>query len=135
MFKIMVTPLFGDTDALQHINNNVLGTWFELARNDIFKIFTPDLSVSYDDWKLIMVKTTYEYLDQMFYGTDVEIRTYVLRIGNSSFTTYHEAWQDGRLCAKGTAVMVHFDFNEQKSIRIPDDIRKELNKHLYVEDE
>ncbi len=135
MFNIMVTPLFGDTDALQHINNNVLGTWFELARNDIFKIFTPDLSVSYDDWKLIMVKTTYEYLDQMFYGTDVEIRTYVLRIGNSSFTTYHEAWQDGRLCAKGTAVMVHFDFNEQKSIRIPDDIRKELNKHLYVEDE
>ena len=135
MFKIMVTPLFGDTDALQHINNNVLGTWFELARNDIFKIFTPDLSVSYDDWKLIMVKTTYEYLDQMFYGTDVEIRTYVLRIGNSSFTTYHEAWQDDRLCAKGTAVMVHFDFNEQKSIRIPDDIRKELNKHLYVEDE
>ena len=135
MFKIMVTPLFGDTDALQHINNNVLGTWFELARNDIFRIFTPDLSVSYDDWKLIMVKTTYEYLDQMFYGTDVEIRTYVLRIGNSSFTTYHEAWQDGRLCAKGTAVMVHFDFNEQKSIRIPDDIRKELNKHLYVEDE
>ena len=135
MFKIMVTPLFGDTGALQHINNNVLGTWFELARNDIFKIFTPDLSVSYDDWKLIMVKTTYEYLDQMFYGTDVEIRTYVLRIGNSSFTTYHEAWQDGRLCAKGTAVMVHFDFNEQKSIRIPDDIRKELNKHLYVEDE
>ena len=135
MFNIMVTPLFGDTDALQHINNNVLGTWFELARNDIFKIFTPDLSVSYDDWKLIMVKTTYEYLDQMFYGTDVEIRTYVLRIGNSSFTTYHEAWQDDRLCAKGTAVMVHFDFNEQKSIRIPDDIRKELNKHLYVEDE
>ena len=135
MFKIMVTPLFGDTDALQHINNNVLGTWFELARNDIFKNFTPDLSVSYDDWNLIMVKTTYEYLDQMFYGTDVEIRTYVLRIGNSSFTTYHEAWQDGRLCAKGTAVMVHFDFNEQKSIRIPDDIRKELNKHLYVEDE
>ena len=135
MFNIMVTPLFGDTDALQHINNNVLGTWFELARNDIFKIFTPDLSVSHDDWKLIMVKTTYEYLDQMFYGTDVEIRTYVLRIGNSSFTTYHEAWQDDRLCAKGTAVMVHFDFNEQKSIRIPDDIRKELNKHLYVEDE
>lgn len=135
MFNIMVTPLFGDTDALQHINNNVLGTWFELARNDIFRIFTPDLSVSYDDWKLIMVKTTYEYLDQMFYGTDVEIRTYVLRIGNSSFTTYHEAWQDDRLCAKGTAVMVHFDFNEQKSIRIPDDIRKELNKHLYVEDE
>ena len=135
MFKIMVTPLFGDTDALQHINNNVLGTWFELARNDIFRIFTPDLSVSHDDWKLIMVKTTYEYLDQMFYGTDVEIRTYVLRIGNSSFTTYHEAWQDDRLCAKGTAVMVHFDFNKQKSIRIPDDIRKELNKHLYVEDE
>ena len=38
MFKIMITPLFGDTDALGHINNNVLGRWFELARNDIFKL-------------------------------------------------------------------------------------------------
>lgn len=135
MFKIMVTPLFGDTDALHHINNNVLGTWFELARNDIFRIFTPDLSVSYDDWKLIMVKTTYEYLDQMFYGTDVEIRTYVSRIGNSSFTTYHEAWQDGRLCAKGTAVMVNFDYNNQKSVPISDDIRDQLSKHLLPKEE
>lgn len=35
MFKIKVTPRFGDTDALRHVNNNVLGDWFELGRNDL----------------------------------------------------------------------------------------------------
>ncbi|MDD5959254.1 MAG: acyl-CoA thioesterase [Methanobrevibacter wolinii] len=135
MFKIMITPLFGDTDALGHINNNVLGRWFELARNDIFKLFVPDLSTSYDDWNLIMLKTEYEFLSQIFYGHDVEIRTYVSRIGHSSFTTYHEAWQNGILCAKGKATMVHFDFNAQKSVNIPDDIRKKLEEHFYNEEE
>lgn len=135
MFKIMVTPLFADTDALGHINNNVLGTWFELARNDIFRLFVPNLSVSYNDWNLIMLKADYEYLAQMFYGKDVEIRTYVSRIGNSSFTTYHEAWQKGKLCAKGTATMVHFDFINQKSMPIPDDIRVKLEEHIVDFDE
>ncbi len=134
MFKTIVSPLFGDTDALGHINNIVLCSWFELARNDIFRIFNPDLDVSYEKWPLIMLKTEYEYLNQMFYGTDVEIRTYVLKIGNSSFTTYHEAFQNNKLCAKGTALMVHFDFVNQKSVIISDDIKSELEKHMFNQD-
>ncbi|WP_295722030.1 thioesterase family protein [uncultured Methanobrevibacter sp.] len=130
MFKTIVSPLVGDTDALGHINNNVLGLWFELARNDIFKIFNPNLEVILNNWPLIILKTEYEYVNQMFYGKDVEIRTYVLKIGNSSFTTYHEAWQNGKLCGKGRVLMVHFDYNNQKSVTIPDNIRLELEKHL-----
>ena len=87
MFTTIVSPLFADLDILGHINNNVLGSWFELGRNDIFKIFTPDLNANFENWKLIMLKTEYEFLNQMFFGTDVEIRTYVFRIGNK-FTTF-----------------------------------------------
>lgn len=130
MFTTIVSPLFADLDILGHINNNVLGSWFELGRNDIFKIFTPDLNANFENWKLIMLKTEYEFLNQMFFGTDVEIRTYVFRIGNKSFTTYHEAWQNNILCAKGKATMVHYDFIKQESMTIPDNIRKELEQHL-----
>lgn len=130
MFKINVVPRFGDVDGLKHVNNNVIGIWFELGRNDIFRFFTPDLNLDYENWKLIMVRTEYDFIGQMFYDGDVEIRTYILKVGNSSFTTGHEAWQGGELKAKGQAVIVHYDFIEQKSKPIPKEIKEKLNKHL-----
>jgi len=134
MYNIVITPRFGDIDGLRHVNNTVLAIWFEQARNPIFRMFTPDLDLSYENWKLIMVKTEFNFLNEMYYGKDVEIKTYILKIGNSSFTIGHEAWQNGKLSVKGEAVVVHFDFIEKKTIPIPDSIRSKLNEHLLIED-
>ncbi|MCE5215212.1 MAG: acyl-CoA thioesterase [Methanobacterium sp.] len=135
MFSIKVTPRFGDTDGLRHINNIALVEWFEVSRNPIFRIFTPDLDLSYDKWKLILVRTEFDYIGQMYYGEDVEIRSYITKIGNTSFTIGHEAWQDEELKARGKAIIVHYDFIEEKSKPIPDSLRKSLEKHLIKEDE
>ncbi|ADL58633.1 acyl-CoA thioesterase [Methanothermobacter marburgensis] len=134
MFKITVTPRFGDIDGLRHVNNTVLAVWFEKGRNPIFRMFTPDLDLSYEKWKLILVRTEFDFLAQMYYGSDVEIRSYITHIGNSSFTIGHEAWQDGELKAKGKAVLVHYDFIEQRKKPIPPDIRSQLEEHLVKED-
>ncbi|OEC84675.1 MULTISPECIES: acyl-CoA thioesterase [Methanobacterium] len=134
MFTEKVTPRFGDADGLRHINNTALVEWFEVGRNPIFRMFTPDLDLSYEKWKLILVRTEFDYIGQMYYGIDVEIRSYITHIGNSSFTIGHEAWQDGELKAKGKAVLVHFDFLNQKSIPIPDVIKAQLHEHLILED-
>ncbi len=133
MFKIIVTPRIGETDALQHINNNVLGDWFELGRNDLFKFFTPDLQLSDETWKLIMVRMEIDYVGQIFFGKDVEIRTYITHIGNTSFTIGHEAWQNGELKSKGKNVVVHYDFIEETKMPIPDEIREKLREHLIKE--
>jgi len=61
--------------------------------------------------------------------------TPVTRIGNTSFTIGHEAWQHGELKARGKAVIVHYDFIEGKSKPISDSIRKSLEKHLIKVDE
>lgn len=134
MFIETVTPRFGDADGLRHINNIALVEWFEVGRNPIFRMFTPDLDLSYEKWKLILVRTEFDYLGQMYFGKDVEIRNYITHIGNSSFTIGHEAWQDGELKAKGKAVLVHFDFINQKAVKIPDDIRAQLKEHLVTEE-
>ncbi|GAB4316641.1 MAG: thioesterase family protein [Methanobacteriaceae archaeon] len=133
MFNITVTPRFGDIDGLKHVNNTVLAIWFEKARNPIFRMFTPDLDLSYEKWKLIMVRTEFDFLGQMYYGSDVEIKSYITRIGNSSFTIGHEAWQNGELKAKGKAVIVHYNFLEEKSLPIPESIKKQLEEHLIPE--
>ena len=61
-----------------------------------------------------MVRTEFDFLCEMYYGEDVEIRTFIEKIGNSSFTMGHEAWQNGKLKVRGRAVIVHFDFMEKK---------------------
>ncbi|MDR1636998.1 MAG: acyl-CoA thioesterase [Treponema sp.] len=130
MFTTKVTPRFGDIDGLGHINNVVLAEWFELGRNPLFRIFDPDLRVVHGTWPLIMAHADYDFVGELFFQHDVEIRSCISRIGTKSFTVYHEAWQEGRLCTTGSAVIVHFDFVERKSTPIPEDKKRLLAEHL-----
>ncbi|MDR1174665.1 MAG: acyl-CoA thioesterase [Treponema sp.] len=134
MFSIIVTPRFGDMDILGHINNTVPAVWFELARNPLFKIFDQDMSLRRETFPLIMAHTDYDFVDQLYFQHDVEIRSWVSRIGNKSFTIYHEAWQQGRLCVKGSAVVVHYDFNSEKSTPLPEDKKNLLMEHVLPKD-
>ncbi|MDR0376461.1 MAG: acyl-CoA thioesterase [Spirochaetaceae bacterium] len=129
MFITTVTPRFGDVDGLGHINNVVLAGWFELARNPLFRIFEPNLNLSHETWPLIMAHTEYDFVDQLFFQHDVELRTWIGRIGVKSFTVCHEAWQEGRLCTTGAAVVVHFDFQKSKSTPLPEEKKKLLAEH------
>jgi len=61
----------------------------------------------------------------------VEIRTLISKIGNSSFTVGHEAWQEGELKVRGQAVLVYYDFKLQKALPLPDSIRDILKTHMF----
>jgi acyl-CoA thioester hydrolase len=130
MFTITVTPRFGDTDALGHLNNAVPVVWFELARNPLMKIFDPKLELTRESFPLILVHADYDYVGQLYYQYEAEIRTWISRIGTKSFTVYHEAWQQGKLCVKGSAVIVHYDFVAETSTPVPEDKKKLLAEHL-----
>lgn len=131
MFKSIIDVSSRDTDSLGHVNNTSLPLWFETSRNPVYKIFNPTMELTPSVWNLIMVHTEFDYLDQIYYGFEVEIRTYIEKIGNTSFTVYQEAWQKGKLRGTGRAILVDFDFNKQEKVEIPEGIKKELQKHLY----
>lgn len=128
MFIRTLEPAFYDTDALGHINNTRLPAWFELARNDLFRLFTPDLDPR--KWALIMARMDVEYRAELYYGEDIEVRTWLTRLGNSSFTVTQQAWQGGRLGAHGNTVMVHYDHTAKQATPLPEAIRAELQKHV-----
>lgn len=128
MFVETIQPRFAETDALGHINNASLPIWFEQSRTPIFEIFVPSLSPI--EWNLILAKIEVEYTGEMFYGSDVIVKTSINNIGNSSLQVYQEAWQHDMLCAKGLATMVHFDHKNKKSEPIPVSIRSQLEPHL-----
>jgi acyl-CoA thioester hydrolase len=130
MFVTTITPRIGETDALGHINNCVLPVWFEQARTPLFRLFDPALAVTRESWRLIMVHSEYDYLAQIYVRSDVEVRTRIAAIGNKSFTVAHEAWQEGRVCARGSVVLVYYDFTANRSEPIPADKRALLERHL-----
>ncbi|PZP51998.1 MAG: thioesterase [Pseudopedobacter saltans] len=127
MFSEIITPRFGDTDACGHINNAVLPVWFEHARNPVLRIMNP--SMDYKTWNTIVAHIEVDFVSQLHLDKEVEIKTYISKIGNSSFEIYNEAWQNGVLGAKGKAVLIHYDFTQQKSVPLPEDIKGKFKEH------
>jgi acyl-CoA thioester hydrolase len=129
MYKKIIEPRVSETDGVGHINNTTIPIWFEAARNEIFKLFTPDSS--FENWKMIILNMNVDYMKQIYFGKDVEVFTWVQKIGNSSLQLYEEIHQEGRVCAKGTVTYVNFNLKKQQSETIPQEIRKVLELHLY----
>ena len=127
MFYFELQPRFSDTDALGHISNTTLPVWFEQARMPLFRIFHPTLDVK--AWPLIIARVEIDFVAQSFWHLPVEVRTGVGKVGNSSFQVVQEAWQDGKQIARGKAVLIHFDYETEKSVPISEEIRSQLTEH------
>lgn len=127
MLSIEFDVRFYETDALQHVSNTVLVGWFETARLPIFKYFTPDLDLN--NWPLILANYNVDFLQQIYLAGPVEVKTWISRVGNSSFVVYQELWQSNVKKAKGTTTLVSYDYASKKAVRIPDDIRAKLEGH------
>ena len=121
-------PRFNDTDALGHINNASIATWFEEGRRSIFEYFIPDLDPK--KWNLIIARLEIDYLAQGYYQKTTTVKTFVEKIGNSSFVLLQEALQDGVTISRGKSFLVCFDYEKQKSFPIPEDIKAKLALHL-----
>ena len=127
MFVETIVPRFAETDALGHVNNTVVPVWLEQARTPVFRLFIPDLDIK--KWKLIIARIEVSFLQEILYGYEVEVKTYLEKLGNSSFHVSQDVYQRDRLCAQGLSVMVHYDYAERKSVPIPDSIRHALEEH------
>jgi len=129
MFTEIITPRFLETDALGHINNNSYGVWFEAARDKFFRIFNPSSNIK--EWNLVMAHSSFDFLNEVFWGKDVVIKTGISKIGNSSIELVHAVYQDNKLCTTGKAIIVHYNFETKQSMKIPDGIKDKLEEHFF----
>jgi acyl-CoA thioester hydrolase len=127
LFALTIQPRVSETDGVGHINNTCVPIWFEAGREKIFKIFNPDLS--FKDWRCVVVNLNVDFVKEIFYGYEVEVKTWIKHIGNSSFIVEEELYQNGQLCSKGTATYVNFNQKSRKAEPIPSSIREELLSH------
>ena len=132
MIFTKIVPRVSETDGVGHINNVFVPIWFEAGRREIFRIFSPKLD--FINWKLALVKVTVEYVDQLYLAEGVDIKTGIEKIGTSSFTIKEEIYQTNRICAKGQAIYVNYNFRDKKSEPISNEIRNRLESIKFVED-
>ena len=131
MIFTKIDPRVAETDGVGHINNVFVPIWFEAGRREIFRIFSPKLD--FINWKLALVKVTVEYVDQLYLAEDVDVRTGIEKIGTSSFTIKEEIHQTNRICAKGQAIYVNYNFRDKKSEPISNEIKNRLESIKFIE--
>ncbi|QFU25029.1 acyl-CoA thioesterase [Shewanella eurypsychrophilus] len=125
-FSLAIQPRFNETDGLGHINNTVLPVWFEAAREPIFEIFNPSLDLS--QWNLIVAGFTIAYTSPTNYGSAVSVKTWISRVGNSSFEVAQQSWQGGKMTAEAKTTLVHYDYGIDKSQPISDGVKAQLSQ-------
>ncbi|MDZ5472642.1 thioesterase family protein [Bacillus sp. 31A1R] len=130
MHEIQVNVRFGETDALGHINNTSYFIYLEEARVRFFEELGYRMTIN--EWNFILASTKCDFINQGYFNQLLTVTTSVSKIGTKSFHLEHEILcsQTKEIIAKGNAIIVYFDFNEQQSAVIPDLLREGLKSYI-----
>jgi len=118
---------WGDMDAFGHVNNTVYFRYMEQTR--ISWLETAAVEMVVDGEGPVIVNASCTFLRQLKYPAAIEIRMYALAPGRASAETTYEIRridQPDILYAEGCAKIVWVDFKQEKSVSLPDSIRKNL---------
>jgi acyl-CoA thioester hydrolase len=117
------TPIqlrFADTDALGHVNNAALVTYLEIGRLDYFARF-PGFVQS-----LILARLAVDFRRQVRLEDQVVVQTSLEQLGTSSITLRQVVLAGGEVAVECRSVVVHFDYDAQRSVPVPAAIREAL---------
>lgn len=125
---------WGDQDALAHVNNVIYFRWWETSRVTYAKrigmfggdTFPPDGPRNGS----VLAGIQCNFRKQLTWPDSVQVGSRIKRVGNSSLEIEHRllsASVDG-LIADAVSTMVAFDFDQQKTVRVSDEIRAAIRE-------
>lgn len=124
--KTTVRVRFCETDALGHVNNVSYFIYMEQARVDFLKGLGFDFTIQ--DRFVAIVSAKCDYISQAFFDQEIEIETYVEKVGGKSFTLNQDLIdkKTKTLIAKGQAVCVFLAKDKSQALPIDPQWRSEL---------
>ncbi|MFZ5814628.1 MAG: acyl-CoA thioesterase [Bacillota bacterium] len=122
-FSIEQRVVFRDVDMLGHVNNAVYATYFETARLEYILSVGGEAAASLP---LILAEITITYKSPAFLRETLEIGVRVAEIRTSSFIVESQIVEkeSRRLVATSRAVIVHYDYAEQRAKPVPQEWRE-----------
>ena len=128
--SITLPVQWGDMDAFGHVNNTVPIRWFESARIAYLEAIGLSEMMEGQGIGPILAAIHCNFRQQVKYPDTVHIGARVGELGRSSFSMEHAAVSEtGQwVCADGNSVIVVFDYNAQRPVRVPDEIRAAVDR-------
>lgn len=128
IFTMELNVRFRDLDAMKHVNNSVYLTYLEEARAAYWRQMVGARGLH--EINFILAKITCKYKSPAKYGEVLKINTWLSRLGNKSFDfSYNIVEKEtGRLVAEAYSVQVFYDYKENNTIQIPENLKKKFEK-------
>ena len=122
---------YGDLDPQGHVNNAKHLTYFEQARIAYLVelgLFTKDQS--FMEIGVILADVHITYLAPIYFGEPVKVGVQVIKLGTKSMTWAQNIVdaKTGKELAKGEVILVTYDYEEKKTINIPQEWREKIIK-------
>ncbi len=117
---------WGDMDAFHHVNNVVYMRWFESSRIAFLEEAGMRELMMAHQLGPILAAVNCNFRRQLTFPGSVAIGARVSNLGRTSLTIAHRIVNDqtGEVAAEGESVIVIFDFENQRPVRMPDDVKQ-----------
>lgn len=124
-----VTVRWGDMDAMGHVNNIVYFQYLESARIGFVEaIGWGGRSGSGGRQGPVVVSQTFNYRRQVFYPAELEVGVRCREVRSRSFVLEYGVFWKGNdeLAGEGISVVVWLDYDSNRALEIPPDLRRAL---------
>lgn len=127
---------WGDHDAFGHVNNTVPLRWFESARIALIELCGLHEWMRPGGQGPVLASITCHYRKQLFYPDKVLIGARMARIGRTSMHLAHAVYSQTQrqIAIDGEAVIVLFDFDRGRPVRIPPEVHELFERLQPKED-
>lgn len=121
---------WGDQDAFGHVNNTVYFRWFESARIEFLDRLGLSALMQRERIGPILAAIGCNYRRQVKFPDHVQIGARITRLGRTSMTMEHRLYSEalGQIVADGESTIVVFDYQRQKPVGIPAEIRQAVEQ-------
>jgi acyl-CoA thioester hydrolase len=124
-----IAVLWGDLDALGHVNNTRYFGWLEEARLAYLRMIGVDLTLEAPQ-KPVLASTSVDFLRPVYWPDSVRVEGKTTRLGRTSLTMDYRVTSIGQQCvvATGSAVLVLLAPSTNRPTIIPDVMRDAIRR-------
>ena len=128
-FTFTVASRWRDMDAIGHINNETILSYFEDVRVRYLSSLTIDINNQNESNSVILAGMKIDYYHQVNYPDIFDVGCRIIRIGTKSFDLLSSIFQKNsdKTLVSGVFTIVCFDYVEQRTIIVPEIIKNQLN--------
>jgi len=129
-FLHLIEVRYGDLDPQGHVNNAKFLTYMEQARVFYLKQLKLWEGGSFLNLGIILADVQITFKKALQFGDPVRVGVRISRIGNKSMTSEYrlEDGRDASVFATGSSVLVAYDYQNKRSVSIPDEWRKAIHQ-------